>query len=55
VTELELELEPELGLKLSSLTTVTIVSIWMVMPMSAPLMPDLHNSPSGDLSPLTRM
>lgn len=34
--ELELALGLGLGLHLSSLTTVTIVSSWMVMPMSGP-------------------
>lgn len=41
VTQPELDMGPGLEL-LSSLTTVTIVSIWMVMPMSAPPILDRH-------------
>ena len=40
-------------LELSSLTTVTIVSIWIVMPMSGPPLPDTHSI--GELFLLAHM
>lgn len=49
VTGLDMELE----LELSSLTTVTIVSIWMVIPMSAP--PFLETHLTGVFSLLAHM
>lgn len=55
VTELGLTMESglELELELSSLTTVTTLSIWMVMPMSVPLSLDMHLT--GDLTLLSHM